>query len=174
MPIHRLLILISAGVMLPGAPLVFAQDASLDRAAFDTAAGRTVLASVPLGDPREPASRSKTAPNLPRLAFEAPAPTGEASADRLQLDRAAGRPTFQSTHPSASTAKREQTAGPRQRSVRVFLPPQKDKDVTGASGCLSSRKRLFVVGEGWIVRRVTTCSGDPNMFSGSPDRGRSP
>jgi hypothetical protein len=31
-----------------------------------------------------------------------------------------------------------------------------DKD-TDAAGCLRSRKKLFVEGEGWIVRRVTTC-----------------
>ena len=26
-----------------------------------------------------------------------------------------------------------------------------------ADGCLRSRKRLWVEGEGWVVRRVTTC-----------------
>jgi hypothetical protein len=26
-----------------------------------------------------------------------------------------------------------------------------------AAGCFSARKKLFVDGEGWIVRRVTTC-----------------
>ena len=28
---------------------------------------------------------------------------------------------------------------------------------TDADGCLRSRKRLWVEGEGWVVRRVTTC-----------------
>jgi len=30
-------------------------------------------------------------------------------------------------------------------------------DATDAPNCDRSRKRLFVEGEGWIVRRVTTC-----------------
>jgi len=30
-------------------------------------------------------------------------------------------------------------------------------DASGGLNCARSRKRLFVEGEGWIVRRVTTC-----------------
>jgi hypothetical protein len=41
--------------------------------------------------------------------------------------------------------------------VRVVLPSPYGKDDTDGAGCLSSRKKLFVEGEGWIVRRVTTC-----------------
>ncbi|MGY2049421.1 hypothetical protein [Methylobacterium sp. JK268] len=31
------------------------------------------------------------------------------------------------------------------------------EDAAGDAGCTTARKRLFVEGEGWIVRRVTTC-----------------
>jgi hypothetical protein len=39
---------------------------------------------------------------------------------------------------------------------------------SGRSECVSERKRLWVKGEGWIVRRLTTCSydfADPAKFT---------
>ena len=63
---------------------------------------------------------------------------------------------FQSTPSFVPNPKREQSAGPRQHSVRVVLPSPYSQD-TERTDCLRSRKKLFVEGEGWIVRRVTTC-----------------
>jgi hypothetical protein len=150
-----LLPLISTGAMLSVASLGLAQEAWRDRAELDTAAGRIVFQNVILADPNAFSSRPRTKPTPPRFAVEALAPTGEASADRYELDRAAGRPAFRNSPFGAPEAKREQSARPRQRSVRVVLPSPYDD--TERTRCLSSRKKLFVEGQGWIVRRVTTC-----------------
>jgi hypothetical protein len=145
-----LLPFIFAGGIVSVASLAIAQDASQARADLDAAAGRIVFQNVLLADPQAFSPRSKPIP--PRFRVEPLPPTGEASADRYQLDQAAGRPAFQSDLPSAPEATRD---GPRQRSVRVILPLPYGKDE--GAGCRSSRKRLFVEGDGWIVRRVTTC-----------------
>src|SRR4051812_40186157 len=96
MLIRALLPSIPAGAMLFVASLAAAQEASRDRADFDTAAGRIVFQNALLAGPQAFSSRSRITPTPPRLAVEPPAPTGEASSDRDQLDRAAGRPAFQS------------------------------------------------------------------------------
>ena len=155
MLIRPLLPFLSAGALLSVASTGIAQDALRDRADLDSAAGRTVFQNALLADPQAFSLRPRITPTPPRLALEPPAPTGEASADRYELDRAAGRPAFRNSPFGAPEAKREQSAGPRQRSVRVVLPSPYDD--TERTGCLRSRKKLFVEGEGWIVRRVTTC-----------------
>ena len=142
--------LIFAGGIVSVAPLGIAQDASQARADLDAAAGRIVFQNVLLADPQAFSPRPKPIPS--RFGVEPLPPTGEASADRYQLDQAAGRPAFHSDLPSAPEAERD---GRRQRSVRVVLPLPYGKDE--GAGCRSSRKRLFVEGDGWIVRRVTTC-----------------
>jgi hypothetical protein len=156
MLMRALLPMLSAGALLSIASPGIAQDALRDRADLDTAAGRTVFQNALLADPQAFSPRPRVTPTPSRLALEPPAPTGEASADRYQLDRAAGRPAFPSTLSNAPQPNREQNAAPRQRSVRVVLPSPYAKDTNGA-GCLRSRKKLFVEGEGWIVRRVTNC-----------------
>ena len=125
-----LLPFILAGGMASVASLGIAQDASQARADLDAAAGRIVFQNVLLADPH---AFSPPKPIPPQFEVEPLAPTGEASADRYQLDRAAGRPAFQSDLPSAPEAKREQGAGPRQRSVRVVLPLPYGKD--DGAGC---------------------------------------
>jgi hypothetical protein len=98
-----------------------AQEVSRDRAEFDAAAGRTVFQNVLLADPQAFSSRPRVRREEPRVVVAAPAATGDASADRYELDAAAGRPVYSSL--PASTSKREQVAGPKgQRTVRVILP----------------------------------------------------
>jgi hypothetical protein len=98
-----------------------AQEVSRDRAEFDAAAGRTVFQNVLLADPQAFSSRPRLRREEPRVVVAAPAGTGDASADRYELDAAAGRPVYSSL--PAPTSKREQVAGPKgQRTVRVILP----------------------------------------------------
>jgi hypothetical protein len=154
---RALLPFLSAGAILSVTSLAIAQDASRDRNDLDTTAGRSVFQNAPLADPQVFSSTPRITPTSRRFAVDPPPPTGEASADRNQLDRAAGRPVFQSAPSSfVPNPKREQSAGPRQHSVRVVLPSPYRQD-TEVADCLRSRKKLFVEGEGWIVRRVTTC-----------------
>ena len=99
-----------------------AQDASRDRADFDAAAGRTVFQNVLLADPQAFSSRARLRSEEPRAVVAAPAASGDASADRYELDAAAGRPVYSSL-PAAAPSKREQGPGPKQqRTVRVVLP----------------------------------------------------
>jgi hypothetical protein len=116
-----LLLTLHAGAVLAVASSAFAQDASRDRAELDAAAGRAVFQNVLLADPQAFASRRRITPEPARRAIETPAPTGEASADRRQLDAAAGRAILGGTVPASSASTRDQAAGPRQRSVRVIL-----------------------------------------------------
>jgi hypothetical protein len=98
-----------------------AQEVSRDRAEFDAAAGRTVFQNVLLADPQAFSSRPRLRREEPRVVVAAPAATGDASADRYELDAAAGRQVYSSL--PAPSSKREQVAGPKgQRTVRVILP----------------------------------------------------
>ena len=99
-----------------------AQEVSRDRAEFDAAAGRTVFQNVLLADPQAFSSRPRVRREEPRVVVAAPATAGDASADRYELDAAAGRPVYSSL-PALTSSKREQVAGPKQqRAVRVILP----------------------------------------------------
>ena len=98
-----------------------AQEVSRDRAEFDAAAGRTVFQNVLLADPQAFSSRPRVRREQSASVVVPRAATGDASADRYQLDAAAGRPVYSSL--PAPTSKREQVAGPKgQRTVRVILP----------------------------------------------------
>jgi hypothetical protein len=116
----------AAGAMLSTlvvAPAL-AQEASRDRAEFDAAAGRVIFQNVLLSDPQAFSARPRSRTRDQRVAnVEAPAAAGEASADRHQLDAAAGRPVFHSASPvqPAPTLPREQAPGTKQRNVRVIL-----------------------------------------------------
>lgn len=61
-------------------------------------------------------------------------------------------PAAAATRPSPST---------RLAAAELAKTVESAADAKGASdeepGCLRARKRLWVEGEGWIVRRVTTC-----------------
>ena len=74
----------------------FAQDASLDRANLEAAAGRLVFENVLLADPQAFARRTPVRTRHPArtTALAAPASTGDASADRETFDVSAGRATF--------------------------------------------------------------------------------
>jgi hypothetical protein len=94
----------------------------MDRADFDAAAGRTVFQNVLLADPQAFSSRPRLRRGESRAVVTAPATTGDAAADRYELDAAAGRPVYSSL-PGPPPSKREQVAGPKpQRTVRVILP----------------------------------------------------
>ena len=80
---------------LLGGPAL-AQDASLDRANLEAAAGRLVFENVLLADPQAFARRTpvRTRDQARTTALAAPASTGDASADREAFDLAAGRAAF--------------------------------------------------------------------------------
>jgi hypothetical protein len=102
-----------------------AQEVSSDRAEFDAAAGRAVSRNVLLADPHAFSSRPRLRREQSSDVVIRPAATGDASADRFELDAAAGRQVYSSL-PGPASAKREQGAGPKgpkqQRTVRVILP----------------------------------------------------
>src|SRR5829696_8670003 len=79
--------------LLLGGPAL-AQDASLDRANLEAAAGRLVFEK--LADPQAFARRTpvRTRDQARTTALAAPASTGDASADRETFDVSAGRATF--------------------------------------------------------------------------------
>src|SRR3954467_6043592 len=115
-----LLAAISTSLALP----VLAQEASRDRADLDAAAGRVIFQNVLLADPAAFSSRAhaRTRDELPRT-VQAPAATNEASADRQELDAAAGRPVFSSSGGRTVVPARKipEPATKRARSVRVVL-----------------------------------------------------
>jgi hypothetical protein len=90
---RALLAILHAGAMVSVPFSVLAQDASRDQAEFDAAAGRPVFQNVPLVKPQAFSSRPRIITPPPRATVD-PAPTGEGSADRYQMDRAAGLPVF--------------------------------------------------------------------------------
>jgi hypothetical protein len=99
-----------------------AQEVSKDRAEFDAAAGRTVFQNVLLADPQAFSSRPRVRREQSASVVAPRAASGDASADRYELDAAAGRPVYSSL-PAPTSSKREQVAGPKpQRTVRVILP----------------------------------------------------
>ena len=111
-----------AGLPLLASPPALAQEVSRDRAEFDAAAGRTVFQNVLLADPHAFSSRPRLRREQPRAVVAAAAATGEASADRYELDLAARRPVYTAL-PAPAPSKRDQGAGAKQqRAVRVVLP----------------------------------------------------
>ena len=80
---------------LLGGPAL-AQDASLDRANLEAAAGRLVFENVLLADPQAFARRTpvRTRDQARTMAPAAPASAGDASADREAFDLAAGHAAF--------------------------------------------------------------------------------
>ena len=82
---------------LLGGPAL-AQDASLDRANLEAAAGRLVFENVLLADPQAFARRTpvRTRDRARTMAPAAPASAGDASADREAFDLAAGHAAFRS------------------------------------------------------------------------------
>src|SRR3954447_22000453 len=95
---RALLVVVLAAIATCLAMPVLAQEASRDRADLDAAAGRVIFQNVLLADPAAFASRARarSRDQLPRSAHH-PAATNEASADRQELDAAAGRAVFSST-----------------------------------------------------------------------------
>jgi hypothetical protein len=99
-----------------------AQEVSRDRAEFDAAAGRTVFQNVLSADPQAFSSRPRVRREQSASVVVPRAATGDASADRYQLDAAAGRPLYSSL-PGPAPSKPEPVAGSKQqRAVRVILP----------------------------------------------------
>jgi hypothetical protein len=107
---------------LLGGPAL-AQDASLDRANLEAAAGRLVFENVLLADPQAFARRTpvRTRDQARTTALAAPASTGDASADRETFDVSAGRATF------------------RGRGAESAVPPMRRTEVAQASGNRSVR-----------------------------------
>ena len=110
---------------LLGGPAL-AQDASLDRANLEAAAGRLVFENVLLADPQAFARRTpvRTRDQAQTIALAAPASRGDASADREAFDLAAGRAAFhgqgaQAAVPPMRRTEVAQASG--KRSVRVVL-----------------------------------------------------
>ena len=103
-----------------------AEDASVDRASLDAAAGRLVFENVLLADPQAFARHTPVRNQAPprTIALAVPASTGDASLDRLAFELAAGRPSFRSQGaerplPPATRSEVSQPGG--KRSVRVVL-----------------------------------------------------
>jgi len=117
MRLGAILLLQAAALVLPLAPSALAQDASMDRAGFDAAAGRLVFQNVLLADPQTFASRPRPGRREAAKPVEAPADTGEASKDREQLDLAADRGSRQ----AAMAAPQRRVAASGSKPVRVIL-----------------------------------------------------
>ena len=103
-----------------------AQDASLDRANLEAAAGRRVFENVLLADPQAFARRTpvRTRDQARTMAPAAPASAGDASADREAFDLAAGRAAFhgQGAQAAVPPMRRTEVAQARGKgSVRVVL-----------------------------------------------------
>src|SRR5829696_5258878 len=100
-----------------------AQDASLDRANLEAAAGRLVFENVLLADPQAFARRTpvRTRDQAQPIALAAPASRGDASADREAFDLAAGRAAF------------------RGQGAEAAVPPMRRTEVAQASGKRSVR-----------------------------------
>jgi hypothetical protein len=107
---------------LLGGPAL-AQDASLDRANLEAAAGRLVFENVLLADPQAFARRTpvRTRDQTRTIPFAAPASAGDASADREAFDLAAGR------------------AASRSQGAEAAVPPMRRTEVVQASGKRSVR-----------------------------------
>ena len=108
---------------LLGGPAL-AQDASLDRANLEAAAGRLVFENVLLADPQAFARRTpvRTRDQARTIPFAAPASAGDASADREAFDLAAGRAAFRGQGAEAAAMRRTEVAPTSgKRSVRVVL-----------------------------------------------------
>jgi hypothetical protein len=110
---------------LLGGPAL-AQDASLDRANLEAAAGRLVFENVLLADPQAFARRTpvRTRDQARTMAPAAPASAGDASADREAFDLAAGQAAFRSQGAEAAVPPMRRTEVAQasgKRSVRVVL-----------------------------------------------------
>jgi ABC-type amino acid transport substrate-binding protein len=55
------------------------------------------------------------------------------------------------------TPAKAQGRSPAVRDVTTTATAAAPEEAADDANCTTSRKRLFVEGEGWIVRRVTTC-----------------
>jgi hypothetical protein len=111
-----------AAFMSSLATVGLAQEVSKDRAEFDAAAGRTLFQNVLSADPQAFSSRPRVRREQSASVVVPRAATGDASADRYQLDAAAGRPLYSSL-PGPAPSKPEPVAGSKQqRTVRVILP----------------------------------------------------
>ena len=104
----------------------------MDRADLDAAAGRLIFQNVLLADPQAfaPRARAGATGRPSRLEPPAPAqaaavvPSGDAAADRRELDAAAGRAGAPADMPAARA--REQPGAGR-RNVRVILASPYDR-----------------------------------------------
>jgi len=109
---------------LLGGPAL-AQDASLDRANLEAAAGRLVFENVLLADPQAFARRTPVRTrDQARTMAPAPASAGDASADREAFDLAAGHAAFRSQGAEAAVPPMRRTEVAQasgKRSVRVIL-----------------------------------------------------
>jgi hypothetical protein len=68
----------------------------------------------------------------------------------FSLPLAAASSPARATKPAAAMLDRAKTARVKDPETTSSVTPADDK-------CLRSRKRLWVEGEGWVVRRVATC-----------------
>ena len=114
---------------LLGGPAL-AQDASLDRANLEAAAGRLVFENVLLADPQAFARRTpvRTRDQARTMAPAAPASAGDASADREAFDLAAGQAAFRS------------------QGAEAAVPPMRRTEVAQTGG-----KRSVRVADGWMM-----------------------
>jgi hypothetical protein len=118
----------SSGLIVPVALVLTgsasAQEFSRDRAELDAAAGRQVFENVLIADPLAFSSRTPAQLHARSVArLEAPAPTGEAAADRAELDAASGRRVYASTARATPEPQRNaDVQGSAPRRVRVVLP----------------------------------------------------
>jgi hypothetical protein len=110
-----------------------AQEVARDRADLDAAAGRLIFQNVLLADPQafSPRARagaigrpSRPEPPLAPAQAAAAVPSGDAAADRRDLDAAAGRAGTPEDMPA--TRAREQPGAGR-RNVRVILASPYDR-----------------------------------------------
>src|SRR3954447_19759793 len=119
---RAILLPLSAAISMSLAVPALAQEASRDRADLDAAAGRVIFQNVLLADPAAFSSRAqaRTRDASPRT-VHAPAATNEASADRQELDAAAGRAVFSSSGGRAVVPPRKspEPTTKKERSVRV-------------------------------------------------------
>jgi hypothetical protein len=114
---------LASGLTLLLAAPALSQEASVDRAGLDAAAGRLVFQNVLLADPQAFTARARRTASLP---VEKYASIGDASRDREELDVGAGRVASRGSADAASAAMAPRRPEPIQagskRTVRVILP----------------------------------------------------
>ena len=122
-----------AALLMAFAAPALTQEVGKDRADLDAAAGRLIFQNVLLADPQAFAPRARAGatggPSRPPASAQAAAvvPSGDAAADRRELDAAAGRAGAPGNRPAeAAERAREQPAAGR-RNVRVILASPYDR-----------------------------------------------